>query len=168
MKEDLANQGAKILIWILGLITAIGAAAKVLYSVYKYIRDADIRHDHEEEQRKEILEGQEYIKACQSFIMQKIGICWYIADKEGYTIDMSENTLDLYKCKRSDVIGANWMNFILDKDKERILKIWESAYGHGNDFDDKFETYIGDGSIIKVRSIGKKVGNYYFGEIIKL
>ncbi len=168
MKEDIATAGAKVIVWILGLIVSVGAAAKVIYSIYKYIRDADERHDKEEAQRAEILEGLQYSKACQSFIMQRLGICWYIADEHGLTFDMSENTLELYKCKRSQVVGANWMNFVIKKDKERIKEVWHDAYDSGLDFDEIFETNIGDGAVIKIRSIAKKVGKFYFGEIIQL
>ena len=168
MNEEFANDTAKFIAWSLGIIVAIGGAAKVLYSLYKYIRDADERHDKEQAQRDEIIEGLQYSKACQSFIMQRLGICWYIADEHGLTFDISENTLELYKCKRSQVIGVNWMNFVVKKDKERIKEIWHDAYENGQDFDDIFETSIGDGSVIKIRSIGKKVGKFYFGEIIQL
>lgn len=107
----------------------------------------------------------EYLKLSYLMVAEKLGIYWYYADSTGMTLDCGKCTLGLYKSKFTDVIGSNWLSFVYIDDLERVNTAFKLAVENKKDFSEEFKTHIGDGSVISIRSVARRVGSNYFGEI---
>ena len=110
----------------------------------------------------------EYLKASYMLVAEKLGICWYYADKDGYTKDCGRHTLDLYKLTKEAVVIVKWMDFVFPDDLSNVLTHWRYSVAMKKAFELKFRTYIGNGELIKIHSKAVRVGDDYFGEITLL
>lgn len=154
--------------WVIGIIVSIGAAIKVLYSFYKVVKYLDTRLEEDKARNVKILDEMLYIKTVQGFIIQDSEKAWYFTDKDGLTLDCSEKCLEIMECKRSQVIGESWTDFIVENEKKEVYDEYKMRVNSQSDFNRKFNTYTGKGNIIKIHSHAKFAGLGYFGTIEKL
>ena len=64
----------------------------------------------------------------------------------------------------------NWKNFILEKDRDRIVESWNNCVKQCRLFDETYHMIDGEGSVYKVHCTAKHMPNHgYIGsiEIIK-
>jgi PAS domain-containing protein len=155
----------KAFYWFIGIIISIGAAAKVLYSFYKVVKYLDDRLEDDKDRNVKILHEMQYIKTVQRFILQNFNTAWYFTDIDGKTLDCSDKCLDIMECSRSQVIGENWTEFIVEAEKTEVYNEFRMKVAAKSDFSKRFNTYTGKSNKIKVHSHAKFAGIGYFGTL---
>ena len=73
-----------------------------------------------------------------------------------------------------ELTGMNWIKFVHDEDRERIIDAWQFAQENGSDFDEVYRFNLPTGDILRVRGVVYQMIDKhnepkgYFGTLMRL
>ena len=148
LSNEIIIKAAKIVGAILVLIGAIKTIWKFFKKVYTYVEASDIRS-----------EKLQYIEASNNLIMRRFHMATWFCDMEGNASQVSDAVCDVLKTSHSSLEKKGWLNFIANKDKERVFSEMKHHSENSLDFTGEWESIHGDTIMIEMRCIS----NGYLG-----
>lgn len=148
LSHDIIIKWAKIIAALLVLIGAIKTIWKFCKNVYNYVEESDIRS-----------EKLKYIEASNNLIMRRFHMATWFCDMEGNASQISDAVCDVLKTSHSNLEKKGWLNFVANKDKERVFNEMKHHSENKLDFTGEWETIHGESVMIEMRCIS----NGYLG-----
>lgn len=86
----------------------------------------------------------------QRLSMNLQGIAYWESDDSGLFAYASPGLCKMVGRSESELTGNNWMAWIHQEDKERVLEAWAHSVAHKTAFDEQFRFKMGDGRWVRV------------------
>jgi PAS domain S-box-containing protein len=98
------------------------------------------------------------------------GLAFWISDENGECIYASTNLCKLTGRAEHDILGNNWVAWIIPEDRQRVYEAWNFSVENHSPFDEHYTFKKADGTTQKVWGLAfhKKVNGIHSGTMGKL
>lgn len=164
MKQFLINLG-----WFAGIImtlwtlykTVIKDWVKVGYS--KLMEDSNSKIEQIQKDLSYLVKEVRFLSQAQKVALEENNIMWWRADKNGLTIEVSEQLCRFLQYPQERFMGNNWMNIVPPEEHYNIKELYKECLTHKKDFNIPITFYKGDGSHARLQVHAKDTGDDWFG-----
>lgn len=110
------------------------------------------------------------IEENQHVAMNLQGIAFWVSNDKGECEYASTNLCKLLGRNESELMGSNWVAWIVPADRDRVFKAWEFSVEHKSAFDEYYTFKKSDGKKQKVWGLAfhKKIAGVHAGTMGKL
>lgn len=110
------------------------------------------------------------IKEDQHLAMNLQGIAFWVSNEKGECVYASTSLCKLVGRNESELMGNNWVAWLVPEDKERIFESWEFSVENKSAFDEYYTFKKADGTKQKVWGLAfhKKINGIHAGTMGKL
>lgn len=122
------------------------------------------------ENNKKILARIGHLEESQKIALNLQGQAFWLSNDEGQMTYASPTLCKVLGHGESDLIGNNWVGWIVPDDRERIFDSWNFSVENGTVFDEKYTVKKADGKLQNVIALcfHRKVNNEHSGSIGKI
>lgn len=110
------------------------------------------------------------LEESQKIALNLQGQAFWLSNEEGLTTYASPTLCKILGHGESDLIGNNWVSWIIPEDRERVFDSWNFSVENGTVFDEQYVIKRSDGKLQKVLSLcfHRVVNNEHSGSIGKV
>ena len=148
LSNEIIIKWAKLIGAILIIIGAIKTIWKFFKKIYNYVEDSDIRS-----------QKLKYIEASNNLIMRRFHMATWFCDMEGNASQISDEVCNVLKTSHANLEKKGWLNFVANKDKERVFNEMKHHSENSLDFTGEWQSIHGDNIMIEM----KFISNGYLG-----
>jgi len=98
------------------------------------------------------------------------GLAFWISNEKGECVFASTNLCKLVGRTESEILGNNWIAWVIPEDKERVFEAWQFSIENKSPFDERYTFKKADGTLQEVWGLAfhKKISGIHHGTMGKL
>lgn len=104
-----------------------------------------------------------FLSEAQKVNLEENNIMWWRADKNGLTIEVSEQLCRFLQYPPERFMGNNWMNIVPSEEHYNIRELYKDSITYKKDFDTPITFLKGDGSKAVLHVHARDTGDDWFG-----
>lgn len=174
----IAIAGALYTIWIRvfsPILAVIGAKSKAdkdkfdeMYNVLIGNNGSSILSTVRRMEARQILQEQTH-----KFLMTSLDVCYWFCDEDGKATEISTPLSKLLMRSEAELRGLNWIKYVNEDDKDRVIDAWNFSLENGSTFDEIYRFNLPTGEYLTVRGVvyqitdKHNVVNGYFGTLTR-